>query len=232
MARFLLGLLKGLRIKAWGMGIAKKGTHRNGRIVFGQKPLHFLNEPLLKDALKPCCQRSFLQAAFLMRGSLSFPKIGYHLEMNRLTDKQLTLMATFLKKVGCSLGDYSNEKGHVLFSKSGDTLAKLLTLLGAQHTLLRFEEVRALRETKNIVRRRVNYESGNLARTAKAAAQQTELVTEIMNGKTWRYLPDALKQAASARLHHPDLNLSELAKKLAISKSALNHRFRRLAAYA
>ena len=41
-------------------------------------------------------------------------------------------------------------------------------------------------------------------------------------------LPPALREIARARRAHPDLNLSELARRLKLSKSAVNHRLRRL----
>jgi DNA-binding protein WhiA len=41
-------------------------------------------------------------------------------------------------------------------------------------------------------------------------------------------LPPALREIARARRAHPDLNLSELARTLELSKSAVNHRLRRL----
>jgi DNA-binding protein WhiA len=41
-------------------------------------------------------------------------------------------------------------------------------------------------------------------------------------------LPPALREMARARRAHPDLNLSELARRLDLSKSAVNHRLRRL----
>ena len=41
-------------------------------------------------------------------------------------------------------------------------------------------------------------------------------------------LPEQLYVVAEARLNNPDLNLQELADQLGITKSCINHRFRKI----
>ena len=55
-----------------------------------------------------------------------------------------------------------------------------------------------------------------------------------MAASAWAALPAALREVAELRLRYPYLNLQELAGRAnpPLSKSALNHRLRRLAALA
>jgi len=169
-----------------------------------------------------------LSAALLLRGSVSFPKRFYHLEISGLTRTQAEGVVAAWKGLGWRGGTYRRRGSWVSFLKNGEWIARFLNLLGAHQSLLRFEEIRALKETKNEVRRHVNYESANLGRTVKAALRQKEIVEELARKRKWESLPRSLKTVALARLKYPERSLAELAQKLNLTKSALYHRWRRL----
>jgi len=224
MARFLIGLLQHMQASQWGMGISAK---REGYIVLSQIP--FLSRvDFKKEFFQPCCRRSVLQMMFVMRGSLSLPKHGYHLEIQFRNKPEAVALERLLKEEGIPLNSYLRRKKWVGYLKNGDLIASFLARLGASTALLRFEEWRALKDTKNQVRRRVNYESANLERTARAALRQAEKIGALLKRRESNFLPAALREAAVGRLENPELSLDELSRKLGISRSALNHRLRRL----
>jgi DNA-binding protein WhiA len=71
-----------------------------------------------------------------------------------------------------------------------------------------------------------NFDAANAARTAVAAARQQEALESLDP----RRLPRALREMLELRLEHPGASLSELARLGGLTKSAANHRLRRLAA--
>lgn len=225
LGRFILYLMKRLKIESWGMGIS--ASRMKGQIIFSALPLFLLQSPF-KDDLKRCCQRALLRTLFLLRGLVSLQRKGYHLEIRTSSRSQAMTVCRICRLWGMAGGVYFRDGEPVFYSKNGESIRSFFAWLGASRSLLKFEELRALREIKNDVRRRVNYEAANLGRTVKAASRHKEKIQQLMMRNRWKKLPSALKAAALGRLQYPELSLEELARKLDVTKSALNHRFRRL----
>ena len=61
-----------------------------------------------------------------------------------------------------------------------------------------------------------------------ASAKQINAVNKIKQIVGLNDLPESLKVVAEARLKNRDLTLSELADKLNLTKSCLNHRLRKI----
>ena len=61
-----------------------------------------------------------------------------------------------------------------------------------------------------------------------ASAKQINAVNKIDQVMGLKELPDNLRVVAEARLKNRDLTLSELADKLKLTKSCLNHRLRKI----
>ncbi len=87
------------------------------------------------------------------------------------------------------------------------------------------------REVRGSVNRRVNCDSANLDKTVEAARSQIGAIRRLEGQGRLAALPENLRQTARLRLQNPELTLSQLAEQFdpPISKSALNHRLRKLA---
>jgi hypothetical protein len=101
----------------------------------------------------------------------------------------------------------------VLYLKDFDAIAELLTRIGAFAAVLRLEDVRALRETKNRIHRLVNTEAANLQRSAQAGAQQRRVIEFLQNAYGLSRLSPPLREVAELRLRHPDESLAELGRR-------------------
>jgi DNA-binding protein WhiA len=93
---------------------------------------------------------------------------------------------------------------------------------------MEFENARVVREVSGQVNRRLNFETANIDKTIGSAMRQVAAIETLEQLRRLDALPPALREIAQARRAHPDLNLSELARALELSKSAVNHRLRRL----
>jgi DNA-binding protein WhiA len=114
----------------------------------------------------------------------------------------------------------------VAYTKSADGVTTLLAQMSLHEAVLEYEAQAVLGEAKANANRVTNFDAANAARIAAAAARQQEIL-ESLDPKS---LPEALREMLELRLEHPDASLAELARLGGLSKSAVNHRLRRLMA--
>jgi DNA-binding protein WhiA len=112
----------------------------------------------------------------------------------------------------------------VAYTKSADGVTTLLSQMGLDEAVLEYEARAVLGEAKANANRVTNFDAANAGRTARAAARQ-QAALEALDPDG---LPAALREMLELRLDHPDASLAELARLGSISKSAANHRLRRL----
>jgi DNA-binding protein WhiA len=122
------------------------------------------------------------------------------------------------------------KKGFVLYIKEGEKIIEFLSLIGAHQALLRFEDVRIMKDMRNSVNRLVNCETANLNKTIGAAVRQIDNIRLLQKELGLENLPDKLREVAEIRLKHPDMNLKEVGDLLKgqVSKSGVNHRLRKI----
>src|SRR5699024_3468782 len=97
--------------------------------------------------------------------------------------------------------------------------------------LLKFEDVRIVRDMRNSVNRLVNCETANLNKTIGAAMRQVENIQFIDSDIALEELPDRLRGIGRPREVHQEISVKELGEMMstsAISKSGVNHRLRKL----
>ena len=120
------------------------------------------------------------------------------------------------------------KSSQVIYFKESGHIEDLLTRIGAPVSAMAVMETKMFKELRNTVNRKVNCETANLSKTVDAAGAQLEAIEKIQAAAGLDSLPDKLAQAALLRLEHPEASLAELADKLGVSKSGLNHRLRKL----
>ncbi len=160
-----------------------------------------------------CDRRIEIRAAFLACGSVAAPARGYHLEFYPPDAARAERLAALLHadgrhpKIGVRAGR------PLLYFKDIDEIVEVLTSIGAFAAVLYLEDVRALKETKNRIRRLVNTEAANVERAATAAARQREEITLLAELRGLHDLPPAQREVAELRLAHPTDTLAELGRR-------------------
>lgn len=175
-----------------------------------------------------CDRRSFLRGALLGSGSISFGRSGSHVEfVLRSADAAETLLALLAQMDIRSL--LAARRGaHVVYLKGQDQIAALLGLVGANRGVLELETQRVDRDVRARLNRLVNAEGANLGRTVHAADRQLRAIDRLERGGTLPRLTPSLREVAAQRRLMPDADLDILAGAIGISRSATNHRLRRL----
>ncbi|MBQ1434871.1 MAG: DNA-binding protein WhiA, partial [Clostridia bacterium] len=105
-----------------------------------------------------------------------------------------------------------------------------LNMLGASAASLRLMEAKVIKEVRNDINRRVNFETANLMKTASASAEQREAIEKIKREKGFEFLPAHLRELANLRIQNPDMSLAQLGESLnpPLSRSGVNHRLKKI----
>ncbi|MEH7387605.1 DNA-binding protein WhiA, partial [Bacillus sp. JJ1521] len=123
------------------------------------------------------------------------------------------------------------KKGFITYLKEAEKITEFLNVIGAHQALLRFEDVRIVRDMRNSVNRLVNCETANLNKTIGASIRQVENIRYIDETVGLGILPDKLREIAELRVAYQDVTLKELGEMVTsgqISKSGINHRLRKI----
>ena len=175
-----------------------------------------------------CDRKAMLRGLFLGCGSVNAPSSRYHLEFVAPTATWAAAIGDVAEAAGARMGIMERSGQHVVYVKEGDGIVRLLSLMGASRAVMEFENVRVVRDVSGKVNRRLNFETANIGKTIGSGLRQAAAIERLdASGKLDR-LPPALREMARWRAAHPELNLGELAARMKLSKSAVNHRLRRL----
>lgn len=177
-----------------------------------------------------CCKSAFVRGCLVGSGSVSPPSRDTHLEILSPHQDFAADLARLLVRLGFSPGLYQRRGSYVVYLKSGDEVTALLAFAGAQEAALEVEEQAVIKDMRARANRLANFDEANTRRTSAAALRQLAAVAFLEDNGLLPGLPEALREAAELRAAHPYLTLSELAEEApgGLSRSALNHRLRRL----
>ena len=188
---------------------------------------HHINLALLEE---DACRTAFLRGAFLAGGSVSDPAKSYHLELCTSHYSVSRELPALLREVGFEPKQTTRKSNYVTYMKSSETIADFLTALGAPLASMELMNAKLEKHLRGSVNRRVNCDAANLDKAVDAALEQVEAIQRYARTRGLDSLPDKLRETAELRLAHPELTLSQLSVLFQppITKSALNHRLRKL----
>lgn len=176
------------------------------------------------------CACAYLRGAFLACGAITNPQVDYHLEFSvpyyNLSHDLMTLMG----ELGLLAKCVKRKGNYVVYFKESEQIEDCLTMMGAVSASLELMNVKMIKSIRNNINRVANCESANLDKTVAASFAQTEAVRRIESTVGFDALPEELRELCRLRLENPDYSLRELGECLEppISRSGVNHRFRRI----
>lgn len=173
---------------------------------------------------------AFLRGAFLAGGSVTDPAKRYHLELTTSHYKVSRETYALLMDVGFSPKALTRGGSSIIYFKQSDYIEDFLTAIGAPVCAMGVMEAKVEKDLRNGVNRRVNCETANLTKVVDASMEQIAAIRRLEEAGKLDELPVKLRQTAGLRMENPEATLTELAEMLdpPVSKSALNHRMRKL----
>lgn len=182
---------------------------------------------------------AYIKGAFIGCGTSSIklsqlgsklPTTGYHVEFPSRHKLFLESIQSLLAEFSISSKISTRKNIFVLYIKDSESIKDLLALLGAVESVFSLSDEMARRGLRNTVNRQVNCINANISKTVEASIKQVEAINLINKKIGLESLPEDLQEVAVLRLANQQESLEELLKlsTLKLTKSGLNHRFRRI----
>jgi len=86
------------------------------------------------------------------------------------------------------------KNGFKVYIKDGDSIFEVLGLIGAHNSLLKFEDIRVVKDVRNNVNRMVNCETANLSKTIDASIRNINSIKYLKSIDKYEDLPKNLKE--------------------------------------
>ena len=207
-------------------------VNQNGEIdIFAE-----VDENLLPDDE---CKKYFVKGAYIGCATSSIklstlgsqsPTTGYHFEFTSHNNQFLVNLQSILQGFSINCKIVQRKKNFVLYLKDSEAIKDLLALVGANMSVLELSDEMAKRELRNTVNRQVNCINANISKTVEASLKQISAINYINKKIGLESLPEDLQEVAVLRLANPQESMEELLKlsTIKLTKSGLNHRFRRI----
>lgn len=172
----------------------------------------------------------YLRGVFLQCGHISSPDRNFMLDFVCPNEDFSDYLTSLLEDSGFSPKLTQRKGKPVLYFKASESIEDLLAFIGGTKAALDIMNHKIMSDVRNTANRICNAETANLDRTAKAAAEQCEAINIIKKHGAMHNLAPELRECAELRIANPDMSLNQLLELLhePVSKSGLNHRFRKL----
>jgi hypothetical protein len=180
------------------------------------------------------CRAAFIKGAFLGGGSCTLPdeqtysRTGYHFEIvfsNKITAGdfcELLCDCEILAKL------VSRKESAVVYVKSKEVISDLLNIISAEESLEKLNKIVELKDRTNNDNRINNCSVSNIDKTVTASVAQIKAIETISQTIGLQSLDTMLFEVAEARLADTNASMQELADRLKITKSCINHRMRKI----
>lgn len=186
---------------------------------------------------KECCLRAFFKGLYLSVGSCTVPQkdesanTRYHLELCFSHSTPATDTAEILSRFLITAKVMRRKGGYIVYVKSVEEIKNFFAFLGAPVSVLKLTDLIINAELNNISNRRRNCDINNVNKQVAAAEKQITAIEKIEKTVGLSYLKkEDLILTAKARTENPEETLGELAERLNVTKSCLNHRLRKIVA--
>jgi len=196
-----------------------------------------IDKYLIMDA---CCKKAYIRGAFIGCGTSSIVlneagenkknNAGYHIEFVFHSEELASDFANMLAEFDILSKKVERKHNFIVYLKEGEYISDLLALIGASRAMIKLNQEIVFRSLRNKVNRQNNCETGNIGKVVNASVKQLKAIKTVQETIGLEGLPMPLQQVVMLRLANPEESLDELAKLSIepITKSGLNHRFRKL----
>lgn len=174
-------------------------------VITAKNPEIIVNLELADELEK----RAFIRGLFMGSGSINNPENKYHLEIELLDNNLVQEFIELLKQYDINVKSIDK----VIYIKDGEEISKFLAFIGANKSVLEFEQIRVQRDMNNKINRLVNCKTANLNKTINASVEQINAIKKLKENGKFKKMDKSLQELAELRLEYPDLPLAELRKK-------------------
>ena len=179
--------------------------------------------------------KAYLKGVFLNGGSVNDPKTSrYHMEILIDYPEEAVFVQKVLNSYNLNIKMLNRDRSYMLYLKEAEKISDFLKIVDATNSVLYYENVRIYRDKKNQTNRLNNCEQANTDRIIASALEQLNQIEVLKENNALDLLDDKTKEALYYREKYKEASLKELSEIIeketgrSISKSGLNHRFRKI----
>lgn len=175
----------------------------------------------------------FLRGVFLACGSILNPENEYHLEFNTYSKQCCKfLIKTFeiCPTLNYTPSAVQRRNRYIIYLKNNEKITDFLTFIGSQQCVMKYIQIKMLKEVRNNINRSTNFETANLSKITISSTEHVKAIKKIQKITGLGSLPECLKETAILRIKNPYVSLKELAElhENPVSKSGVNHRLKKI----
>ncbi len=188
----------------------------------------------LEQTNEDCCSKAFVRGAFLVCGSITDPEKDYHIEFTVTKAKLCDDLLQIIGDSGLKARKIIRNNSYVIYSKEAEAVEDFIGQMGAGNAFMHIVKTRAMKDIKNHINRRSNFESANMSRAIEAGLKQVRMIEFILEKITLKDMTPDLAQLCQIRIENPEASLDEIGKMMEppLSRSAVSRRFKKLEAIA
>ncbi len=189
-----------------------------------------INLSNLEQTNEDCCSRAFLRGAFLVCGSITDPEKDYHIEFTVQKAKLCDDLLQIIGDLGLKAKKVIRNNSYVIYSKEAESIEDFIGIMGANNAFMQIVQTRAIKDIKNQINRRSNFESANMKRSIEAGLKQASVIESILKKISLKDMTEDLAQLCTLRMENPDSSLDDIGKMMTpeLSRSAVSRRFKKL----
>lgn len=177
---------------------------------------------------------AYIKGAFLGGGSCTLPdeqtlsRTGYHFEIKFFDKFAAADFCELLCDFEILAKLVSRKNDHVVYVKSKEVISDILNIISTEKCLEKLNKVVELKDKTNNANRANNCSVSNIDKTVTASVNQVKAIEIISATIGLQRLNNLLFEVAEARLADKNASMQELADRLNITKSCINHRMRKI----
>ena len=179
--------------------------------------------------------RAYLRGVFLSVGSINDPKTSrYHLELTLDNKDYANFINDILNSYYLNSRILKREKHYMVYIKEAEKISDFLRIIKAYNAVMYYEDIRIYRDHKNMTNRLNNCEQANIDKVFITSNNQIKDINILKENDMLDLIDEKLKEVIEYRLKYRESSLQELSEIITletgkkITKSGLNHRFRKI----
>ncbi len=178
---------------------------------------------------------AYLRGAFLVRGTVNDPASkSSHLEISSVNEGEIVFVQKIMNSLDFNARISKRKNYLIAYIKAKNTIGTFLYAIGAQASMEYYEDMIITKEIKATALRSVNLDVANQDKTNEASKEQLKYIQFLEYNYPLGELDSKLLMVMKVRKDYPEHSLTQLLEIIheeydpKLTKSGLNHRFRKL----
>lgn len=189
----------------------------------------------IKKNIMKCtrCMDNFLKGLFFAYGTVNDPNKSYRLEFVLDDSIKAEEVKGLLLSYGFSPKTAKRKNKLLYYFTKNEEVEEILARLGTFTAAFSIMNSKINKEMRSNINRMTNCDSANINKALNASQKYIDIINKIIELDMFDSMPNSLKEAASLRITHKDMNFIELGRLFSppISKSGVCHRLERIVKY-